>query len=63
MFVAIAIAVSGGVDSMALALLCRRLQEEQRGTLCFRALIVDHKARQDSTEEAKAVALSLRKLG
>lgn len=48
---------------MALALLCRRLQEEYSAGLSFRAFIVDHRARQNSSKEAEAVALNLRKLG
>jgi len=61
--VIIAIAVSGGVDSMALAYLCRKLQEEQPSRFHFKAFVVNHMARENSTEEAKSVALSLRSLG
>ncbi|KAI4222889.1 MAG: hypothetical protein L6R36_005822 [Xanthoria steineri] len=55
-----ALAVSGGSDSMALVRLCCQLREfrEQYPVLQFlrlHAFIVDHKARPDSTEEAKRV--------
>ncbi|KAL4802289.1 PP-loop family-domain-containing protein [Aspergillus unguis] len=67
------LAVSGGADSMALAYLCRQWeihqnnksqssdghQNESRVT----AFVVDHKARQESTQEANTVAGWLRELG
>lgn len=68
----IGLAVSGGVDSMALAALCSRLQavsqnrprcEEDQLTdflflrpLKFRAFVVDHCLRPDSGLEAEAVS-------
>lgn len=54
----IAIAVSGGVDSMALAQLCAMLQRNADAFSehhQFRAMIVDHKAREGSQLEAKTV--------
>ncbi|KAL8656258.1 MAG: hypothetical protein Q9226_002724 [Calogaya cf. arnoldii] len=55
-----ALAVSGGSDSMALVKLCCQFREfrEQYPVLQFlrlHAFIVDHKARPDSTEEARRV--------
>ncbi|KAL8993273.1 MAG: hypothetical protein Q9169_006472 [Polycauliona sp. 2 TL-2023] len=55
-----ALAVSGGSDSMALANFCCQVREfrEQYPVLRFlrlHAFIVDHKARPDSTEEARRV--------
>jgi len=61
--VVIAIAVSGGVDSMALAYLCKKLREHNPGHFHFKAFVVNHMARQNSTEEAKSVALILRNMG
>lgn len=46
----LAIAVSGGSDSMALALLTQDWMQEQNGKIT--ALIVDHKLRPESTQEA-----------
>jgi len=68
------IAVSGGVDSMALALLCSTLKEKAQETQQapdgglghvprYRAFIVDHRARKGSDEEAKTVRRRLRRLG
>ncbi|KAK0889583.1 hypothetical protein LTR02_015335 [Friedmanniomyces endolithicus] len=51
------LAVSGGVDSMALASLC----SESTKATCI-GFIVDHKLRKDSTEEARDVAEELRRL-
>ncbi|KAF9411981.1 hypothetical protein BGZ94_001187 [Podila epigama] len=64
----IGIAVSGGVDSMALAtLLVRHVQDPNyAGALArapLHALIVDHKLRDNSTEEANYVAEQARTLG
>ncbi|MCJ1472511.1 hypothetical protein MMC13_001159 [Lambiella insularis] len=60
------LAVSGGVDSMALAYLCRQiqLQEElkENGKLELHAFVVDHKARRESTTEAMLVSQRLEEL-
>ena len=54
-------AVSGGVDSTALAALCHGLTPEhinrskQRFAVAFKAFIVDHNAREGSSEEAERV--------
>ena len=45
---------------MALAVLCKEIQDQQ---LQFKAFVVDHKARPQSTVEAEAVADRLEKLG
>ncbi|OBT65675.1 hypothetical protein VE03_05580 [Pseudogymnoascus sp. 23342-1-I1] len=50
----IGLAISGGVDSMALASLCSRIQSKDR--FRFRAFVVDHKVRAGSGDEAHAVA-------
>lgn len=58
---AIAVAVSGGADSMALALLTADWAKKKRiGVL---PLIVDHRLRAESTTEARHVAGLLRKAG
>ncbi|KAI9744914.1 MAG: hypothetical protein M1818_001840 [Claussenomyces sp. TS43310] len=61
----IGLAISGGVDSMALALLCSKLpkwEAPRPAKLSFHAFVVDHGARQGSGEEAEAVAEALRGL-
>jgi tRNA(Ile)-lysidine synthase len=50
----LAVATSGGADSMALALLCHQWAASQGGKAI--AITVDHKLREDSTEEALCVA-------
>ncbi len=55
----LAIAVSGGPDSMALALLAKA----SHGDRSLRAFIVDHKLREESSTEAAAVAARLAALG
>ncbi len=59
------IAVSGGVDSMALATLCVELKKSQRYTYKpnFHAFIVNHKSRLGSGKEAKLVARRLYEIG
>ncbi|KGY15092.1 tRNA(Ile)-lysidine synthetase [Paracoccidioides brasiliensis Pb03] len=60
----IALAVSGGPDSMALAFLCKQLISERLiPDLNVKPFIVDHKAREGSTEEAHNVASWLKDLG
>lgn len=49
-------AISGGVDSMALAALYAELTSARRYSSVAHAFIVDHKVRQGSTEEAEWVA-------
>jgi len=58
---AIAVAVSGGPHSLALALLARDWVAARGGAL--RALVVDHGLRADSDEEAGAVAAMLASQG
>jgi tRNA(Ile)-lysidine synthase len=58
---AIALAVSGGADSMYLAYMCKNLLEESH--LKIICLIVDHKLRVESTEEANFVKQQLESHG
>jgi len=70
------LAISGGVDSMALAALCSKLNQvdlnefasDQYGfgrtqRLSFKAFILDHGARDGSDEEAFQVSRNLDKIG
>src|SRR5579863_9177854 len=57
----IAVAVSGGADSMALALLADAWAKARRGRAV--ALTVDHRLRAESTAEARQVARWLRRHG
>ncbi|KAI0556278.1 adenine nucleotide alpha hydrolases-like protein [Xylaria curta] len=66
----VALAVSGGVDSMALAYLCSKLRRydihfsiADNPVADFRAIIVDHGLRPESAAEAKAVSAALRTIG
>ncbi|KAI1300765.1 adenine nucleotide alpha hydrolases-like protein [Xylaria venustula] len=66
----VAIAVSGGVDSMALAYLCSRLYRHDINFAIadnpvnnFRAIVIDHQLRDGSGEEANAVCVAVRKMG
>ncbi|KAH6711114.1 mitochondrial tRNA-lysidine synthetase [Leptodontidium sp. MPI-SDFR-AT-0119] len=63
----IGLAISGGVDSMALAFLCSSLQKKQpsleSGGSSFRAFVVDHGVRSGSDVEALAVSRSLEERG
>jgi tRNA(Ile)-lysidine synthase TilS/MesJ len=54
------LAISGGVDSMALASLYTRALKRNRSLPQAHGFIVDHKARPESTEEAAWVAEQLR---
>ncbi|KAF4279153.1 hypothetical protein CNMCM8057_007307 [Aspergillus fumigatus] len=58
------LAVSGGADSMALAFLCKQLQEQNLvDGLTVTAFVVDHKAREESSREARTVATWLSDMG
>ncbi|KAI1260849.1 adenine nucleotide alpha hydrolases-like protein [Xylariaceae sp. FL1019] len=66
----VGMAISGGVDSMAMAYLCSRLRMQDRGfqladnpVAVFRACVVDHRLREGSTEEAGKVAKALKVMG
>ncbi|KAI5294776.1 hypothetical protein KEM52_003218 [Ascosphaera acerosa] len=60
----LALAVSGGADSMALAYLCSPAHSERHlPGLEVKPFIVDHQARPDSQAEAQTVARWLRKMG
>ncbi|KAK4574572.1 hypothetical protein LTR86_001413 [Recurvomyces mirabilis] len=54
------LAISGGVDSMAMASLCSMAAQGNGSSPSLTAFIVDHKLRPGSTEEAKSVAHELR---
>ncbi|CDM30729.1 hypothetical protein DTO013E5_625 [Penicillium roqueforti] len=56
------IAVSGGADSMALAYLCKQLEQsyDVAGAISVTAFVVDHRSRPESTMEAQKVAGWLR---
>ena len=66
----VGLAISGGVDSMALAYLCSALRL-QRHDICiadapihgFNAMIIDHGLREGSAAEAAAVAKEMNKMG
>ena len=58
-----AIAVSGGADSMALAWLLKKWNEKRENKIKLIGLIVDHKLRAESSEEAKTVAKRLEHIG
>lgn len=53
-------AISGGVDSMALAYLYSRMRKANELLPKAHGFIVDHKARPESAEEAQWVAEELR---
>lgn len=57
------LAVSGGVDSMALASLCSKIKGTRETRPSFAALIVDHGVRKGSTDEAQRVAHMLEDIG
>lgn len=51
------VAVSGGADSMALAYLCQELEHLAKPrNISITAFVVDHRARQESSREARKVA-------
>lgn len=61
------IAVSGGVDSMALTSLCADLTSyppaKRYFDFQFKPLIIDHKAREGSSEEVERVRKRIRRMG
>lgn len=57
----LAVAVSGGADSMALVMLAQEWVQEKGG--CVTALVVDHQLRPESTQEAYQVLQWLTNLG
>ncbi|KAI0802303.1 hypothetical protein GGR55DRAFT_454335 [Xylaria sp. FL0064] len=66
----VGVAVSGGVDSMALAYLCTRLKKYSHDftiadntVSSFRAMVVDHGFREESAQEADAVSRAVRQMG
>lgn len=65
----VGLAVSGGVDSMALAVLCQKICHNVHVRIGdhrprqFRPLVVDHGLRKGSTKEARNVICQLNKLG
>ncbi|KAI0850064.1 hypothetical protein F5Y00DRAFT_233510, partial [Daldinia vernicosa] len=66
----VAVAVSGGVDSMALAFLCSQVRKidpdfkiSDNPVSGFRGIVVDHGLRQGSREEGFAVAKVLKDMG
>ena len=68
LIVSIALAISGGVDSMALAGLCAQACKSQTETggnqvnFSFTPLIVDHRLRPESTDEAEVTSKRVQKL-
>ncbi|RMY54357.1 hypothetical protein D0865_04762 [Hortaea werneckii] len=56
------LAISGGVDSMALASMCHRFGQASQQHPSFMGFVVDHRLRSGSTEEAQKVAESLDRL-
>ncbi|KAI1178172.1 adenine nucleotide alpha hydrolases-like protein [Nemania sp. FL0916] len=66
----VGLAISGGVDSMALAFLCARLrasdpnfQLADNPISSFLAVVVDHGLREGSRDEATAVSRAVRRIG
>ncbi|TPX07801.1 uncharacterized protein E0L32_010488 [Thyridium curvatum] len=66
----VALAISGGVDSMALAFLCARARRDDpwlkiadHPVHSFHALVIDHRLREGSSQEARAVARALERVG
>ncbi|ETS79125.1 hypothetical protein PFICI_08978 [Pestalotiopsis fici W106-1] len=66
----VALGISGGVDSMALAFLCSQLRKKRTELMIadnrlqtFRGFVVDHMLREGSYEEAFNVSRAVRKLG
>jgi len=59
----VGLAISGGVDSMALAWLCSAMSRRDRRAYEFTAFVVDHKLRKGSTKEASQVSKALTRMG
>ncbi|CAD6907349.1 unnamed protein product [Tilletia laevis] len=59
----IALSISGGVDSMALAYLVSRWRDEHTPSTKIAAIVVDHRLRNESAEEAQLTAERLQALG
>ncbi|KAK8094724.1 hypothetical protein PG997_001409 [Apiospora hydei] len=66
----VGMAISGGVDSMALAYLCSKVRERDPSFMVcdnpvgsFRGFVVDHGLRQESAQEAEQVCQALRQMG
>ncbi|KAI1858607.1 hypothetical protein JX265_010700 [Neoarthrinium moseri] len=66
----VGLAISGGVDSMALAYLCSQIRKLDPDIMItdhpcagFRAFVVDHRLREGSTEEAHSVMKALHEMG
>lgn len=61
------IAVSGGVDSMALTALCAALTSyppaKRHFDFEFKPFIIDHKAREGSSEEVERVRKKIMRMG
>lgn len=56
------LAISGGVDSMALASLCSKLWRDHEFPAKCQAFVVDHGLRSNSAEEAEQVAMQLQRM-
>lgn len=56
------LAISGGVDSMALAYMCSKVRAIEGASPSFTAFIVDHRLRPGSHEETQNVAKNLEAL-
>ncbi|KAH8601300.1 PP-loop family-domain-containing protein [Bisporella sp. PMI_857] len=57
------LAISGGVDSMALVALCSKVQVFRNSNTKFHAFVVDHGVRKGSDVEAKSVSLLIESRG
>ncbi|KAB8229084.1 tRNA lysidine(34) synthetase [Aspergillus alliaceus] len=57
------LAISGGADSMALAYLSKQWEKSEPDEISVTALVVDHKAREESTREAQMVSQWLKDIG
>lgn len=57
------LAISGGVDSMALAGLCEHLQKTKPDVYHFHGIVVNHRARPGASQEAAEVQEMLQNMG